>query len=166
MEPSTVRVTTGTNQYHLSQQQVHPQEHHMLPQQPNQQTMPHSYHQYHQAQNKNQQQWNGYPLNRVKPCYACFQFGHREYNCPDDQAFERYTLREVNRMHERRCQQGNIYFQQPQQSNTWKQSEPQQLQGNSTARVVEPKLNVQSNNMNQVTQSRASATPASTNTRQ
>ncbi len=79
MEPSTVRVTTGTNQYHLSQQQAHPQEHHMLPQQlPIQQTMPHSYHQYHQAKNQNQQQWNGYPQNRVKPCYACFQFGHRE----------------------------------------------------------------------------------------
>jgi hypothetical protein len=58
------------------------------------------------------------------------------------------------------------YFQQPQQTHTWQQTQAQQLQGNSMASVAEPKLNVQNNNTIQVIQSRTSATPISTNTRQ
>ena len=167
VEPSQERVTTGNNHNQFFQRQPPIQEATHMPaqQQPIQQLLQNSYHQYHQSQNQNQQQWNGYAQNRVKPCYACFQYGHREYNCPDDQAFERYTAREIKRMHERR-QQGNNLYQQPQQPNAWQQTQPQQLQGNSMALNVEHKPSMQNNNTYQMTQSKTSATPASTNTRQ
>jgi hypothetical protein len=52
--------------------------------------------QSHQQQNINSQSY------KLKKCYACYQIGHKEYECEDDEAVKRYKIRQAQKLDERR----------------------------------------------------------------